>query len=221
MPYFNPSPYAPVPVLMESGKLEYLLGRRVPNQADTSISLQSVTDDGTNATFTGQIIEGNIPIVGSLFSSLTSDPANYNAVNAKISAIAFNVNGQGTVTIPSMHAGSEALSGNGLIPVPEVPETLVNGVSIPITFPMEGGSSISRTMLASVTFPQIPSAATVTLQGAMRNFETEYVDLKQIGIVAGGAVTQTQAQFAGEGMYYRYHVTGVSGAGTVIGRLLV
>ncbi|MGI4815516.1 MAG: hypothetical protein ACRYGG_19560 [Janthinobacterium lividum] len=219
MPPYDPSPFAPPPVLLQPNKVEYLLGRRTANQADTRLTLQSVTDDGTSATFTGQVTEGNIPIVGSMLSTQPSDP-NYAVINSPISAVNFTANGFGTVKVPSVHAGSEALSGLGLIPVPEVPETLVNGYSIPCIVPTKGESAISRKLMVQIGFPTVPTACTVTLQRAMRNYPNDYTDLETVATVAGGVVTQSVAYFDGEGVYYRFSVTGLVGVGSIVAKLI-
>ncbi len=220
MPFYNNSPFATLPVLLQAGLAEYLFGRRTASQADTHFAITSVTDDGTNANFTGTIVEGNIPTIGALFSSVVSNAA-YNVVNAPVTATNVNSAGIGTISVASISAGTAATGGTAVIPVPEIPETLVAGFSIPAILPLMGGSSINRQLMAEVEFPTIPTSATVYLQAAMRNSGNEYVNFQQVGTVSGGVVTLSQNFFTGEGMFYRFAVSGVTGTGTIIAKLTV
>ena len=65
----------------------------------------------------------------------------------------------------------------------------------------------------TVTFPSLPTAATVTLQQAIRDIAAEYTDVATVATVVtgaqqGGPTTSVSLQ---RGYFYRFHVSGVSG----------
>jgi hypothetical protein len=177
------------------------------------------------ATITVQITEGEIPTVGSLIT-VTQTQAGSGGMNvnrAAITAVAINAQtGAGTISYADTHANitTVADSGSAIAEVPEVPETLANGNSIACVFQAPKGDS-QFTVPLSVTFPTLPTAASVDLQAALHNINSEFTKVATVVAVAtsnytAGPFAQVTLQ---RGYFYRLAVSGVSGVGTIVGKI--
>ena len=189
------------------------------------------------ATITGTVIEGNIPTVpaaGQPSSLITVTGTQTSAGVFNVTAVAIASvtialgTGQGTITYPLTNAniGATVDAGIAVIPLPETAEALANGASVPCTMPVQDPKTDSaRTINAVVAFPSLPTTATVTLQGAQFDQDSEYQDLGTVATVAGGGVTAgPSAQFTlNQARFYRFNVSNVAGGSspTIIARLLV
>jgi phage tail sheath protein FI len=72
-----------------------------------------------------------------------------------------------------------------------------------------------------VTFPTLPTAASVDLQAALHNINSEFTKVATVVTVAASAYTagpfaQVTLQ---RGYFYRLAVSGVSGVGTIVGKI--
>lgn len=226
MPLYDNSPFKALPKLLVPSQNIYLLGSLNTQISDTKMFVNSVSLTGTTATIGVQITDGNIPIVGSFISIRGTQTSSglFNVTNALVTAVAINaVTGSGTIsfTTTTGTVGTTTDAGQAIIPVPEIPETIVVGASIAAAFSANdtAGSSV-KIVAAAVNFPTIPTSATVVLQGALRNVDAEFVTLGTVATVAAGAVTQEQAQFPNI-MYefLRFNVTALTGTGTITAKV--
>lgn len=226
MPAYDNSPFKALPKLLVPSQNIYLLGSLNTLISDTKMSISSVALTATAATIGVQITEGNIPAVGSFISIRGTQTSSglFNVNNALVTAVAINaVTGAGTISFTTT-TGTVATtpdSGQAIIPVPEIPETLAVGASVAAAFSANdtAGSSV-KIVAAAVNFPTIPTSATVVLQGALRNVDSEFVTLGTVATVAAGAVTLEQAQFPNI-MYefLRFNVTALTGTGTITAKV--
>jgi hypothetical protein len=191
------------------------------------------------ATITGTVIEGNIPTVpaanqpASLISITQTQTGGgeFNVTAVAITAVSINAStGIGTITFPltGSNIGPVADAGIAIIAQPEYGDALVNGASIPCTMPVQDPKTDSaRTVSVVCSFPSLPTAATVNLQWAIMDIDSEYENFgtTAVATVAGGAVTVGPGlQFSlNMSRFYRLNATGVSGGTnpTIIGKILV
>jgi hypothetical protein len=228
MPNYVDSPNNPA-VLAQEGTPVYLFGSYNMHQANTKMWVTNSALTSNVATITVQIIEGEIPLVGSLIT-VTQTQAGSGGMNvnrATITAVTINsLTGAGTITYADTHANitSVADSGTAIAEVQEIPETVANGNSIACIFQAPKGDS-QFTIPLAVTFPTIPTAATVNLQMALHNVNSEFTNVAttpQI-VVASGAITPGSGPVVQvtlqRGYFYRLAVSGVSGTGTIVGKI--
>jgi hypothetical protein len=225
MPLYTNSAFQ-LPVLATKGVAVYLLGSFDYKIGNSRLFLTNSALTTNVATVTVQQIVGPLPVVGGLISIVNSTAGGgvLNVDRAIITAVNINTTtGAGTISFALTNANIAAVADGGTVIVEpgEVPEVLVNNsfsIATLIQAP-EGDSQF--TVPFSVTFPTLPTAATVSLQGALRDNNAEYVTLITAGAVAAGA--QTFGPF-GEatlqrGYLYRFAVTGLTGTGTVVAKL--
>ena len=214
-----------VPVLVMRGVPTYLFGSHNFRQGDTQMLVSKVVGDGTTATLTVQITGGEIPTVGSLISvkqTQTSSGA-FNVNRSALTAVSITAaTGAGTVSfLSATTVASTADIGSATVEVPEVPETLAAGASIPccVTSPDCAGQF---TVPMAVTFTTaLPTAVTVTLQKAIHDNASEYTNTTSAVVVAATAYTAGPVVEATleRGYYYRALVSALtlgSNAGVVV-----
>ena len=173
-----------------------------------------------------QIITGPLPVVGSLISIINSTAGSgaLNINRAVITGVAINqMTNAGTVTFALTNANiaSVADAGSVIIEPAEVPETLTNNsYSIPCVFQAPEGDS-QFTVPFAVTFPTVPTAATVTLQRAIANRAAEFTNTSAVVTVAASAYTAGPVVLATleRGYIYRAAVTGVTGSGLIVAKV--
>lgn len=228
-PLYITSPFKPSPVLLISGRAQYLFGSCSDRTGPTIGFVVSVHSNGsTTGTVVFQIMSGNLPAVGSLISIVgtTVGGGNFNVTNATILTESDNGN-QVTVTFAIVSTATPtsatADSGQVMIPQPEVGETLVNGASVPCAVSFSTASpDQDRAFAAVVSFPTLPTAAVVTLQQAVIDLDAEYADIATVisvsssAIVSGGQITVDPVL----GKFFRFNVSGHTGGGTIVGKLL-
>lgn len=189
------------------------------------------------ATITGQVIEGNIPTVpaanqpSSLISirQTSSNGGLFNVSGVAISAVTINAStGIGTISFPLTNAniGATADAGIAVINQPETAEALVNGASVSCTLPVQDPKTDSaRTVSVVISFPSLPTTATVDLQGAILDIDSEYSKLGNVATVTGGAISAGPlAEFQlNQVRFYRLNVSNVSGGTnpSIVGKILV
>jgi hypothetical protein len=232
MPAYVNSPFTPAPLLIE-GVPNYLFGSKNYRQANTRINISSITSSTASAIVTGTIVEGEIPLVGALVSiqQTASQSGAFNVSRAALTGSAFTATtGQGSLTFSGTFSTQSATAdaGTSIVEVPEIPETLVAGASIAICIqqPRSGGQ---RTITTEVSFPTMPTAATVVLQEAVTNEDGNFTTVSSTtvpnGVVAavesGAYTTGPVAQFTlTQGNFYRFLVSGITGTGTIAAKIL-
>jgi len=223
VPAYVNSPFQ-VPRVMRKGLNTYLLGSYNDRQANTRMLISQVALATNVATVTGQIVEGEIPLVGSYISlsQTTTGSGEFNVTRALVTAASFTAAGFGTVSyaLTGANVGATADAGTAIIEVPEIGETLVAVASIPCCVASPDNET-QFTVTSSVLFPTMPTAATVVLQEAVRDVNTEYTTLGNAAVVASSAFTTgPTAQFTlTRGNFYRFLISGLTGTGTVVAKL--
>lgn len=224
MPTYIDSPFQ-TPQVVQEGTLCYLFGSYNSHQANTKMWVTNSALTTNVATLTVQITEGEIPTVGSFISVQQTQAGSgaFNVNRAVITGVTIvATTGAGTITFALTHANvtSVADSGTAIAEVPEVPEVVANGNSVACIFQSPKGDSQFTVPLA-VTFPTLPTAASVDLQAALHNINSEFTKVATVVVVAASAFTSgpfAQATLQ-RGYYYRLAVSGLSGTGTIVGKI--
>lgn len=218
MPSYNTSGFAAPPKLLTAGWPEYLYGKFPTDVSPTRMTISQVAIASNVATLTVQIVEGNLPSVGSLISvqGTVSDSGAANVSSVALTAVSINAtSGAGTVTYAATGTNQSATSdsGSAIVPQPIQFDTLANGRSIPCAPPAnDPNTDGARTFTAQVIFGSLPTACTVTLQGSLVDQNADYYSLGTVATVAGGAVTQQGVQFTlTNERFLRFNVSGVTG----------
>ncbi|MGA9668240.1 MAG: hypothetical protein WBQ94_03480 [Terracidiphilus sp.] len=227
MPNYVNNPFSPAP-LLQVGVPTYFWGSRNFHQANTKAFISQVALTSNVATVTVQIVEGEIPVAGSLISiqQTASTTGLFNVNRAALTSATIDGNGAGTFVFPLTHANVAAVANTGtaIVEVPEVAEALANGASqaIYVQQPMYGGQ---RTLTISVTFPSLPTTCNVTLQKAINNIDSEFTNVgTPLAAVATGAqsIGPVSSVTLEQGNFYRLNVASVAGgtSPTIIAKLL-
>jgi hypothetical protein len=194
---------------------------------------------GTTAELIIKIISGNVPVVGSLITVVgVSASSNFNVTNVVITAVSAANNPDNGVyaiayTITSTFTPIQADAGQIIVPQPEIGETVSDtGASSPVAvgawFP--SGKSLSVTLTLGTGI----SGVTAVLQGANRDYDSEYNTIATIGTGLGVGTTDWQS---GQGdtatgtlaagsvnfpnfRFYRLNLTAVTGSGNVIAKIM-
>lgn len=233
MPSYTKAAGHPVKAVV-AGFSTYLFGNWQLDVAPTRFLINNVAITSNVATITGTVIEGNIPTVPSAgqpsslisISGTQTSSGVFNVSGVAISAVSINATtGIGTISFPLTNANITAVADAGvaIIPVPETADALTaNGASIPCTVPVQDPKTDgARTINCVCEFPSIPTAVTIKLQGAQYDQDSEYADIGTVATVAASAVTQSFAQFTlNMAKFYRFNASGISGTGTIIGKIL-
>lgn len=216
MPLYN-SPAIPPQLLQKGvpayffGSLNMLQGNAKGTVADTALA--------TNvATVTVQINEGPIPKVGDLITvwGTALQTGLFNITRAVITAVNITpATNAGTISY-ALTGSDQSITADGgrfLCEPGETAEALTTSTfSAPITVQAPQGDS-QFTLPLAVSCPSVPTAATFTLQVAIRDIAAEYTNTATVVTIAGGVFTAgpcVQATLQ-RGYVYRLAVTGVSG----------
>ena len=212
--------------LLVSGRNSYLYGSYTDKVSPTFGYVLSNSSIGTVGSVVFQIRDGNPPIVGALITVRGTENSGgvFNVVNAIIlSAVTNTDTGVSTVTyaVASTTQASAADNGQVDVPQPEIGETLVNGSSAPVAMPFQNAQmGQGKDLVAVVSFPTIPTTAVVTLQSALIDLDAEYADIVTVASITGSVVTGGQVSVGDmAARFYRFHTTGLTGVGTIIGKL--
>jgi hypothetical protein len=224
MPTYQDNPFTP-PQFVQKGVPAYLFGSFNSHQGPTVMNITNSALTTNVATITVQITSGEVPTVGSLISvqQTQAGSGGMNVNRAAITAVAINAQtGAGTISYADTHANISTVadSGTAIAEVPELAETLANGNSVAACIQAPEGDS-QFTLPLAVTFPTLPTAVTVTLQAAIRNVNAEFTNTTTVVTVAASAYTVgpvVQATLQ-RGYFYRLAVTGLSGSGTIVGKI--
>lgn len=239
MPSFNASPFAALPEKATPGCPVYLFGTYNEKQAPTKFSVTK--DQATSATaavLTVQITEGNIPAVGSLLTTYgtTNTGGQFNFTNAVITAVSITAStGAGTISVTGSGLTTQAATadtGVGIIPVPETGDTVADGQSVaaglPYTSPFSSDQP-AQAVQCEVTFPTLPTACVVSLQAAMTlqaqsggtvGAQWQTV-ISNVVTVAAGSATYGTTQWSGKANFLRFSISGTSGSGTIVAKVMI
>ncbi len=228
MPAYDNSPFKPIPHLLIPGQNTYLLGSYAQDASPSKFQVTSVALASDVATVTGTLIEGNAPAVGSLISIRGTQTGSglFNVTNVALTAVTVTA-ATSAITVTFALTGSTvtttADAGLAIVPQPEIPETLVAEASIACT-PQNNETflEVGRILSTTVEFPTLPTAATVVLQGANVDQNSEYSTIATVATVASGAQTTPVVTAISSPINYRFYrflVSGVTGTGTIIARI--
>jgi hypothetical protein len=232
MPTYNPSPFAAPPVKLIPGQPAYLYGSWQGNVSPTKMRITG--DQATSATvaiYNVLITEGNIPVVGSLMTvyGTANSSGQFNMTNVAVSAVSITATtGVGTITVTGSGLTTVAQTadgGFGIIPQPEVGDTVANGQSIavglPYAIPQDAGQG-AEALQCEVSFPTLPTACVVALQVAATNTPaTQWqTAIANVVTVTTSVATYGTTQWTGKANFARYAITGTSGSGTIVAKLV-
>ncbi len=240
MPTMNTSAFAPLPEVVLPGKPAYIYGSLATDTQDTLLQVTNVAATGGTATVSVYVRAGNIPVVGNLISIAGTQASSglFNVSSAPLTNVTINATtGIGTVQFALVGTvGSVADSGQALVPIQEVPETLAANTSVPVYVPSQEPNDMgTKSITTAVTFPTMPTTATVNLYSAINlpknlpgSAGSEWTLDGVVATVAASAQTvgplftyDTGANTAAlAGRFFCLQVTGVTGSGTITAKLI-
>lgn len=214
----------------------YVFGGLNTNVAPMKMRVTAVQLTSPNAVVTGTIIEGQIPIVGQKVTITGAVPSYFNVSNTSITAVTspavpdigvYSI----TFTLTNSNIPTTASPGLAVAPQAETSETIVNGASSAVAIQSNTIPTSGRVIRADVGFPTIPAAATVDIQTAAVDIDSEYQFYFNVVVITGGVLNPggsggslsvasvitppTTAPFA------RLFVSGVGGVGKIVGKFSV
>lgn len=227
MPAYQNTPFGPK-LLAQKGIPAYLFGTYDTRIGDSKLYVTNSALTSNVATVTVQQLSGPLPLVGSLISIINSTNGSgaLNVSRAVITATTVSaLTGAGTISFALTNANIATAADTGTVEIEpaEIPEALANGKSIACAVARTNSATdTTENITATVSFPSLPTTATVSLQGAIKDIDSEYVTLGTVGTVAGGAATATSLGFIGKYTFYRLLVASVTGgtSPSVIGKLI-
>lgn len=240
MPTMNVSAFAPLPEVVLPGKPAYIYGSLATDTQDTLLQVTNVAATGGTATVSVYVRAGSIPVVGNLISIAGTQASSglFNVSSAPLTNVTINATtGVGTVQFALVGTvGSVADSGQALVPIQEVPETLAANTSVPVYIPSQEPNDMGeKSITTAVTFPTMPTAAVVKLYSAINlpknlpgSAGSEWTVVGTVATVAASAQTvgplfteDTSANTAAlAGRFFCLQVTGVTGSGTITAKLI-
>ena len=225
MPAYIVTPLDGIPPMLLPGIPGYSYGSFNPDLPTTRMQVTSVAITSNVATLGVQMVEGNIPAVGSLISVRGSQTASgaFNVSNVALASVTIDkITGAGTVTFALTHAdvatdSSSAAAGAADVPVPEVAEAMTNSTGLQLTMqPASGLPNNSRDLLWDIETPSAPSSFSAALQVSETDVDGDYTTIDTATAVGSRQVAGVRANFI------RIKITAVSGGSspTVIGKIL-
>jgi hypothetical protein len=249
MSFYVTSPFKPVPKLLLQGRAEYVFGSLNDNTGATTGYVISDSAVTTTGTVVFQVVSGNVPVVGALITIVgTANSAGiFNVTNAQILTVVVTEQGVCTVTFAIASTTQASTQDYGQVQIPQVESgdalTSAGGASIPVCVPASPSQQSGKSLSATVTFPtqqlgvaSTLSAVTVVVQGSNVDRDDHY---NTVGtITAAGAAGSTVDWQSGQGntgtgtlaagsvnlpnfKFYRLNVTGATGAGPIVGTLMI
>lgn len=216
---------------MVPGMPSYLLGSFNDKTSDTRGPVLTDEGNGTTSTVVFQILDGNIPLVGALvyIQGSANASGDYNADGATILTVSTTAAGVCTITFAgSGDSSSAADTGMVIIPQPEIGENLVEGASIPCAMPYNNVvANLNQALTAVISCPSLsgsPAAsATVYLQQAVKDMDSEYQDVALIATISGGEISGSPQATVDPtlGRFFRFYVDDVEGTGTIVAKLFM
>lgn len=240
MSQYIKSPFRPPTPLLVANSPQYVFGSWNANTGPTLGNVISDSAVTTTATVKVQILSGNIPVAGAKITVVgASNSPNFNVTNATILSVSAPASVDAgiftlTYAITPTSQGVLADGGQFIVPQPEIGEDITGmgstyasvSVAAPFNNPqMDQGKALSVT----VSFPALNagSAATVSLQGADFDIDSEYHDIAVVATVTAGSIGSTGYFNSGQGAsgtpgevnllnyrFYRLNISSVSSLGT-------
>ena len=178
----------------------------------------TVTNAAGIATLTVQLNEGATPVVGDYFTAWGTalESGLFNVTRALITAVNINpLTGIGTISyaLAGTNQSTTADPGMWMMEIGETSEALTTTTfSAPVCVQAPQCDS-QFTITLAVTCPSMPTAATFTLQRAIRDIAAEYTNTPAVVTIVGGVFTAgpTVEATLERGSFYRLAVTSVSG----------
>lgn len=230
MPSYSASPFAALPLKLIPGQPAYLFGSWPSDIAPTRLAVTSVAVASDVCTLGVTVTEGNIPAVGSLItvSGTATSSGAANVTNVALTGVSITaLTGAGTVTfaLTASNVSTTADGGVALIPQPEVGDTVANGTSVAAGLPYAtpwNTTSGAVQIECEVSFPTLPTACVVVLQGAAVNLNSQYQTIiSNVVTVSGGTATYGTLQVSGKYNFVRYLISGASGTGSIVAKVNV
>jgi hypothetical protein len=189
----------------------------------------TVTSANSTGTITVQLNEGATPLVGDYITvwGTSQQSGLFNVTRALITAVNITpATGAGTISFALTGTNQSATADTGmwLMEIGETSETLTTSTfSAPVCVQAPQCDS-QFTITLAVSCPSMPTAATFTLQRAIRDIAAEYTNTAAVVTIAGGVFTAgpTVDATLERGSFYRLAVTSVSGgtSPTVIAKVV-
>ena len=241
MPTMNTSAFAPLPIVALPGLPAYLYGSLATDTQDTLLQVTNVALTSNVATVSVYVCAGNIPVAGNLISIAGTQAASgaFNVSSVALTGVTIDATtGIGTVTFALTHADvvSAADSGQALVPIQEVPETLAANTSVPVYVPSQEPNDMGeKSITTAITFPTMPTAATVRLYSAINLPKNLPGSAGSEWTLAGTVATvSASAQSVGPlttfdtsaaavnlaGRFFCLQVSGITGPGTITAKLI-
>lgn len=216
MPLYDP-PFIK-PQLLQKGVPAYLFGglnMLRGNASGTVIDTALATNVGT---VTVQLNEGATPVVGDLLTvwGTAEQTGLFNVTRALITAVNIvAATGAGTISyaLTGTNQAATADPGRFYMEIGETSETLTTSTFSQPVLVQAPQCDSQFTIPLTVTCPSMPTAATFTLQRAIRDLAGDYTNTTAIVTIAGSAFTAGPTVLATleRGYFYRLAVSGVSG----------
>jgi hypothetical protein len=226
MPAYVKSPFKPPVQLLTAGLPSYVWGSYDDKSSPTVGYIISDSATALVGTITFQITSGPVPQVGEKIAvrgatrsaNLNVSDGSATVISVVASADAAGIqDGVVTVTYPiaSTSLGTAADSGQVVITRVEVGETAVNGASVPVAVPYNPANTHSNKLISATVAFTGTATGLVVLQGANFDEDTQYVTL---GTVFSTSVLSSQ-EFESNYRFYRMLTSGLTGSGTIIGKI--
>lgn len=225
MPAYLNSPFQN-PKLLMKGVPVYLFGTFDTKVGNSHGFVNNVAITTNVATVTVTLLTGPRPTVGEYISIIgsTQGAGEFNVQRAVITGATWtDATGSGAITfaLTGANLGTTTDSGTVIIEPAEVPETLTNNSFSQACVVAAPDGDSQFTVPIAVTFGTIPTAATVTLQTAIKNLNAEYTNTTTVVTVAtsaytAGPVVQATLQ---RGYCYRFAVTGLTGGTGIFAKI--
>jgi hypothetical protein len=193
----------------------------------TKMTVTAVQLTSPTAVVTGTVIEGQIPIVGQKVSISGAVPSYFNVTDAVITVVTSPATPDVGVysisfSLTNSNIGTTASPGLAIAPAAETSETIVNGASTQIALQANTGVENPYDLRVDVSFPTSPIGATVVVQTAQLDIDSEYQTLGTVASIAASTLTGGSAVYANVmGSFVRLKVSGLAGSGKIIGKLMV
>lgn len=205
------------------GIVGYSFGSFNSDLPTTRMQVTNVALTSNVATLGVQMVEGNIPAVGSLISVRGTQKAGgaFNVSNIALTGVSIvALTGIGTVTFALTHADvtSTPDAGAADVPVPEVAEAMANSTGLQLTMQSASGlPNNSRDVEWTILTPSAPASFSAALQVADTDAEADYSTIDTSTAVGSRQVAGVRANFI------RIKLSSVVGGTlpTVIGKVLV
>lgn len=225
MPLYNP-PFIK-PQLLQKGVPAYLFGGLNTLRGNASGTVLDTALASNVGTVTVQLNEGAAPVAGDLLTvwGTASQSGLFNVTRALITAVNINAaTGQGTISyaLTGTNQATTADPGRFQMEIGETSETLTTNTFSQAVLVQAPQCDSQFTIPLTVTFPGgLPTAATVTLQKAIRDLAGDYTNTTAAVVVASSAFTAgpTVEATLERGYFYRVAVTGVTGSAQIVAKV--